>query len=79
MEFSRRQVMFCGQEQDPGRNSGISRYVAVNLHYIGSMPAMIHGPVTGNVYRFSHLEPVQSVDPRDAVDLLADRQFRLAR
>ena len=71
--------MFCGQDQGPVRNSGVSRYVAVNLYYAGSEPTMIHGPVTGNVYQFSHLEPVQSVDPRDAVDLLADRQFRLAR
>ena len=71
--------MFCAQEQGPGRNIGASRFVAVNLLYIGGLPAVIHGPVTGNVYHFSHLEPVQSVDPRDAVDLLADRQFRLAR
>lgn len=71
--------MFCGQEQGPPRASGTSRYVAVNLYYIGNQPTVIRGPVTGNVYQFSLLEPVQSVDPRDAVDLLADRQFRLAR
>jgi hypothetical protein len=71
--------MLCDREQGPSRVSGTSRYVAVSLHYIGSLPAVIRGPVTGNVYQFSHLEPVQSVDPRDAVDLLADRQFRLAR
>jgi hypothetical protein len=78
MEVNRRSVMFCGQD-GTGRNSEISRYVAVSLHYTGSQPTVIHGPVTGTIYRFSHLEPVQSVDPRDAVDLLADRQFRLAR
>jgi hypothetical protein len=79
MEVYRRHVMFCGHQQGPERSGGISRYVAVSLHYIGSMPAVIHGPVTGNIYQFSNIEPVQSVDPRDAVDLLADRQFRLAR
>jgi hypothetical protein len=79
MGVNSRDVMFCGQEQGPSRTSGTSRYVAVNLYYIGTQPMVIRGPVTGNVYQFSLLEPVQSVDPRDAVDLLADRQFRLAR
>jgi hypothetical protein len=79
MDINRGHVMLCGQEESPSRAGGTSRYVAVNLHYIGSEPMVIRGPVTGNVYQFSHLEPVQSVDPRDAVDLLADRQFRLAR
>jgi len=71
--------MFCGQEEGPFKESGTSKYVAVNLLYIGSEPTVIRGPVTGKIYRFTHLERVQSVDPRDAVDLLADRQFRLAR
>ncbi len=79
MEFNSSNVMCCGQDQGPVRSSGFSRYVAVNLQYVGSQPMVIHGPVTGNIYRFSHLDPVQSVDPRDAVDLLSDRQFRLAR
>lgn len=79
MEVNGRNIMFCGEGMGSLRGSGASRYVAVNLLYIGSHPAIIRGPVTGNIYEFSILEPVQSVDPRDAVDLLADRQFRLAR
>jgi hypothetical protein len=79
MEVNGRHVMLCGHEQGSLRDAGASRYVAVSLYYTGSQPRVIRGPVTGNVYQFSHLEPVQSVDPRDAVDLLADRQFRLAR
>ena len=79
MEVTGRHVMLCGHEQGPLKHSGASRYVAVRLHYIGGQPTVVRGPVTGNVYHFSHIEPVQSVDPRDAVDLLADRHFRLAR
>jgi hypothetical protein len=79
MEVDRKQLMLCSQEEGPLRDSGTSNYVAVNLLYIGSQPTVIRGPVTGKVYHFTHLERVQSVDPRDAVDLLADWQFRLVR
>src|SRR5450432_1614935 len=47
MEVNRRHVMFCGEGTGPLRGSGASRYVAVNLLYIGSHPAVIRGPVTG--------------------------------
>jgi hypothetical protein len=70
--------MSC-QEQSALRASGTPKYVAINLHYIGSQPTCFLGPVTGNVYEFSPVQPIQSVDPRDAVDLLVNRQLRLAR
>jgi hypothetical protein len=71
--------MPCGQEERDLRANGSSRYVAIHLYYLGSQPTDIRGPVTGYPYHFSPLHPVQSVDPRDAVDLLVNRQFRLAR
>lgn len=71
--------MSCSSEQSTLGTSGPRGYVAINLYYIGSQPIDIRGPVTGNLYRFSPPHPVQSVDPRDAVDLLVNRQFRLVR
>lgn len=71
--------MSCGQEQRTLTAGGTPKYVAINLHYLGSQPTEIVGPVTGYSYHFSPLQPVQPVDPRDAVDLLVNRQFRLAR
>lgn len=68
-----------------GRTRGALRYdrparsARLNLHYSGQQPATIRGAVTGHVYQFSHLQPVQPVDPKDAVFLLAGRLFRLAR
>ena len=67
------------QEQSELKMSGTPRYITIGLYYIGSQSLDIRGPVTGYAYHFSPLQPLQSVDPRDAVDFLADRRFRLAR
>jgi hypothetical protein len=71
--------MSCSPEQITMRTGGNPSYVPINLYYVGSLPMDIRGPVTGFRYHFSPLQPVQSVDPRDAIDLLVDRQFRLAQ
>ena len=71
--------MSCEQEQSVLRTGGTSRYCTISLHYVGSQPIDIHGPVTGYFYHFSPLQALVSVDPRDAIDMLSNPQFRLAR
>lgn len=43
--------------------------------YRGNGSAQIRGRVTGRMYEFPRQEPVQSVDPRDAVVLIRTRLF----
>ena len=51
----------------------------LNLSYRGERPVNLEGAITGNLYQFSQRQPVQPVDPKDAVFLLASQLFRLAR
>jgi hypothetical protein len=48
---------------------------AVRLRYIGGASALISGPVTSRTYRFSPLQPTQSVDVRDSMAMLRTRLF----
>jgi hypothetical protein len=49
------------------------------LMYFGYSSVNVRGPVTGQLYQFSHLNPVQPVDARDAVSMLKTRLFRQIR
>lgn len=48
---------------------------AVKMIYRGNGSARIRGRVTGQIYQFPRQEPVQAVDPRDAVGLIRTRLF----
>ena len=48
----------------------------VRVRYLGGRPVVVRGPTSGNYYRFSGLERVQSVDPRDAAALVRSPLFR---
>jgi len=48
---------------------------AVRLRYIGGASALISGPVTNRTYKFSPLQPTQSVDVRDSIAMLRTRLF----
>jgi hypothetical protein len=48
---------------------------AVKMFYRGNGSAQIRGRVTGQIYQFARHEPVQAVDPRDAVGLISTRLF----
>jgi len=50
----------------------------VNVEYLGRLEIAVSGIVTGGLYRFTPVQPVQQVDPRDALYLLASGQFRVA-
>jgi len=71
--------MCCGQEQSPLRTGGEPQQAELSLHYFGYSPMNIRGPVTGQLYQFSKLQPVQAVDARDAASILRTRLFGRAR
>ena len=47
--------------------------------YCGHAPVNVRGPFTGQLYPFSRLHPMQTVDARDAVSILKTKLFRQAR
>ena len=49
----------------------------MRLRYLGGRPIVVKGPVTGASYRFSGLDRIRLVDPRDAVSIVRSRSFRL--
>jgi hypothetical protein len=49
------------------------------LLYYGTTRVSVRGPVTGTLYLFSRQQPIQTVDPRDAVSMLKTRLFRRIR
>ena len=50
----------------------------VRLRYLERSPILVRGPASGQQYRFSADQPIQSVDARDAESLLGTRYFRRA-
>jgi hypothetical protein len=51
----------------------------MHLHYLGRSAIVLQGAATGREYGFSPGRPVQPVDIRDAIALLASGLFRRAR
>jgi hypothetical protein len=50
----------------------------VNVEYLGRLEIAVSGIVTRRLYRFTPVQPVQQVDPRDAFYLLASGLFGVA-
>lgn len=48
------------------------------LRYWDSAPIRIRGPVTGQAYSFSGVEPLQEVDVRDAAIFVQNARLRLS-
>lgn len=71
--------MCCGQKRSALRAAGKVQQTDLNLHYFGYSTMNVRGPVTGQLYQFSKLQPVQPVDARDAVSILRTRLFGRAR
>lgn len=53
-------------------------FPTVDVRYGESGEVELRGPVTGRAYRFSGVEPLQSVDARDAAILLRGAAFEPA-
>jgi hypothetical protein len=68
--------MCCGQKRSALKASGNAQQAGLNLRYSGSSPVSVRGPVTGHLYQFSKLQPVQGIDARDAASILRTRLFR---
>ena len=71
--------MGCGQVRSSLRANGTANEAGLKLSYSGYAPVHVCGPLTGQLYQFSRLHPVQTVDARDAVSILRTRLFRQAR
>ena len=71
--------MCSGCQPGALRAAEVTRRSALNLHYLGQEPVSLEGAITGDHYHFSQTQPVQPVDTKDAVFLLASQLFRLAR
>ena len=50
----------------------------VDVEYLGRLEIAVSGTVTRRLYRFTPAQPVQQVDPGDAVYLLASGLFGIA-
>jgi hypothetical protein len=59
-----------------GDRSVSNDYLAVQ--YLGRLQIAVSGTFTGNLYRFSPIQSVQPVDPRDAFYLLDSGLFGIA-
>jgi hypothetical protein len=70
--------MWHDRKQSELNASRCSQHAALNLHYKGHPMMNVRGPVTGSAYTFSSVQPVQPVDPRDAIYLLASPLFGLS-
>jgi hypothetical protein len=67
--------MECSQEQANVKSEFVN-FGVVKMIYRGNGSAQIRGRVTGQIYQFPRQQPVQAVDPRDAVGLIHTRLFQ---
>lgn len=67
--------MNLAQERLSSKPQQYLNFGAVKMVYRGNGSAQIRGRVTGQVYQFPRQQPVQAVDPRDAVGLISTRLF----
>ena len=67
--------MRYGQDRAGVKPDLYVNFGAVKMIYRGNGSAQIRGRVTGQVYQFPRQQPVQAVDPRDAVELIRTRLF----
>ena len=63
----------CGET----RTAQLTERHRMRVRYAGGRPIMIKGPVTGSDYRFSGMDRLQLVDPRDAVAIVRNQLFRI--
>ncbi len=61
------------------RQEDVERGLEFEVEYAGGRTVTVVGAVTGRRYRFSGLDRLQRVDPRDAGALLREGVFRLKR
>lgn len=62
---------------EQNRTAPLTEHHRMRVRYYGGRPIVIKGPVTGSEYRFSGIDRLQLVDPRDAVAIVRKRLFRI--
>ena len=61
----------------PGSTAPLSQHHRMKIRYGGGRSVVVKGPVTGVDYRFSGLDRLRLVDPRDAVQIIRNPLFRV--
>ena len=69
----------CGQKRQAERTPNLSDAAEseVMLKYLGQGAVRVVSPVSGKSYRFSEIQPIQSVSRKDAASILRTGKFRL--
>lgn len=67
--------MSGGRELDT-ELSGAGPHQDVPVRFCGGPAVSVCGPVTERIYRFSHENPVQTIDARDAASIVKTGLFR---
>ncbi|MEY8689480.1 MAG: hypothetical protein AB9M53_06325 [Leptothrix sp. (in: b-proteobacteria)] len=65
-----------GEYATTARSAAGRRADSVRLRYTMTLPITIRGSASGREYQFSSGQSIQTVDPRDAAELLQSRMFR---
>jgi hypothetical protein len=69
--------MCCGQKRSSLKASETPDSTTVKLFYCGDRAStQFRGAVTGHLYQFSRPHPTQTVDWRDATQMMQTRMFR---
>lgn len=70
----------CTNEMNPFIESlGAEPDFCFSVQYLGRLEIAVSGRCTGNLYRFSPMQPVQQVQARDAFYLLETGLFGIAK
>lgn len=63
----------CGES----RTAPMTERHRMRVRYCGGRPVVIKGPATDSSYRFSGIDRVQLMDPRDEIAIVRNRLFRV--
>lgn len=61
----------------PQATAALTERHRMQVRYSGGRSVRVRGPVTGAEYRFSGVERLQLVDPRDAIAIVRSPLFRI--
>jgi|CZKL01.1.fsa_nt_gi hypothetical protein len=71
--------MCCGHQQHAVNADRTRELSTLKLLYFGQSYVQLTGDITGQLYHFSPLHPIQAVDPRDAESMTQTGLFRPVR
>ena len=78
--MSSRMNGMCASDMNPFvEGIGADPDYRISVQYLGRLQITVSGRFTGNLYRFSPVQPVQQVQARDAFYLLETGLFGIAK